>query len=507
MTGIFNEGLSISGSNSYSGSTTIQNTTVIAENNSSFSTGSILIKGDSANSTALAVERGTTISNNIFVSTTSGINGGGVIRGGPISATPGVAGMITGAITFEGSMAAANRAHFGQSRDSGSIGSYGSLIIAGPINIADPSTQPITYFDSGFPGSRPVMEFRGGGGNYTKFELRRGDIRLGANNGLNSGIELITNTNSTVANDTASLDMNGFDQTVSRINKRGNISSNFTVLNRGTRESTLTIQGDGDSEINHLPFSVGGAAINIIKNGSGALTLNGYGYTDDLNNPGLYTINGGAFSFPTPIHGSLVLNGGVVTGKGTILGNSRILAGGLSPGESPGTLTFGSDLTVSGNTYYNWELMSLAGGSNQFTDTVVVGGALDLTSLNQMDINVIGLADYAPGQVSINAFDPSLNYQWTLFDTTQSILGFDTNDFVINTTAFSNNNPFGGSFFIGLANGNTDVVLNYSAIAVPEPSTSILLVSGLGLLWFRYRRSSSVTKTRSEFVNATEQAS
>ena len=478
-------GIVLTGTNSYSGTTTIQNTRVTAASDRAFSTGNVFVGGNLANSTVLAVERGTTIANNIFVSTTAGIENGGVIQGGPRSTNATGIGILTGAINLQGSMPA-NRAHFGYSSDSGFSGQIGgALKINGPINIDNPSTQAVSYFD--FSGSQAVMEFGGGGGNYTKFELRRGDIRLGANDGLNRGVELITNTTVTTRNDIASLDMNGFDQTLSRINKQGPFASSFTIVNRGSKDSTLTILGNGNSEINRLPFAAGNSALHIIKNGSGKLALYGL----DFNNPGTYTINGGEFSFPDTIQGSIIVNGGTITGTGTAMGNSNLTAGGISPGNSPGTLTFGGVFAMSGNAFYNWELMSLGGSANAFTDKVIVGGSLNLVGLDRMDINVIGLADNLPAQININAFDPSKDYKWTLFETANAILGFSQNDFVINTMGLSNNTPFGGSFFVGLDDNNTDIMLNYSAIAVPEPSTFVLLATGIGVCWFSKRQSKS----------------
>ena len=86
-------------------------------------------------------------------------------------------------------------------------------------------------------------------------------------------------------------------------------------------------------------------------------------------------------------------------------------------------------------------------------------------------------------------FNNTLNYSWTLFDTGSAISGFSTDKFTLNLGAFNGTNGFtnalgGGSFSVGLADGNTNLVVNFTA--VPEPGAALL--GGLGTLLLLRRR-------------------
>jgi hypothetical protein len=86
-------------------------------------------------------------------------------------------------------------------------------------------------------------------------------------------------------------------------------------------------------------------------------------------------------------------------------------------------------------------------------------------------------------------FDNSLSYSWTLFDTSAAISGFSTDKFTLNLGAFNGTSGFsnalgGGTFSVGLADSNTNLVVNFTP--VPEPRAALL--GGLGLLMLLRRR-------------------
>lgn len=112
----------------------------------------------------------------------------------------------------------------------------------------------------------------------------------------------------------------------------------------------------------------------LIKNGVGRATISGNNtYT------GITQVNSGELA----VNGSLgntnvsVATGATISGTGAIGGNVDV-AGFLNPGQSPGTMTIGGNLTLSSLSVSNFELgeAGVVGGANN--DLVIVNGALTL---------------------------------------------------------------------------------------------------------------------------------
>jgi len=138
---------------------------------------------------------------------------------------------------------------------------------------------------------------------------------------------------------------------------------------------------------------------------------------------------------------------------------------------------------------YSFQIIDAAGLAGTGYDTVSLtnGATLNLAALTAggYTINLLSLTSIGP-DVSGNAnfFNNAQNYSWTLFSTGSAIANFDIGDFTINSAGFTNALG-GGGFSVGLADGNTDLVLNFTAI--PEPTAALLGCLGV-LLILRRRR-------------------
>lgn len=286
----------------------------------------------------------------------------------------------------------------------------------------------------------------------------------------------------------------------------------------GARALTLTGSNTGD---NTLAASIGdqGGATSVVKSGSGKWILTGVstysgsttvnGGTFLLSNnasinstsgiavnigtlnykgtTGLtrdVTVNGGAFKYNSSAAytGTLTLNSGTIGGSGN-LSNTALSVGSsqtLSPGNSPGTLSTGSQTWASGGTYL-WEINALATstlpgseGNDPGWDFTNITGSLTITAgAGQFNLNLDSL-------VALDNWNGAANYQWRIASASLGISGFSSNVFNIATGGFSENDTTGGSFSV--TNAGNNIYLNYTA-SVPEPGALFLVYVGLATFW------------------------
>ncbi|QQE12600.1 autotransporter-associated beta strand repeat-containing protein [Planctomycetota bacterium] len=150
------------------------------------------------------------------------------------------------------------------------------------------------------------------------------------------------------------------------------------------QSNTLTVGDENDATYAGVISGTG----DFIKEGSGTLVLshNDNTYTGDTTvNEGILIVNGNMASANIN-----VANGAMLSGAMSLAGNYNN-SGRMSPGNSPGTMAIGGNLTLTGTSVYDMEIESTA-GAGVGNDLIDVDGTADVDGT----LNVIGLPGYTP---------------------------------------------------------------------------------------------------------------
>jgi autotransporter-associated beta strand protein len=223
----------------------------------------------------------------------------------------------------------------------------------------------------------------------------------------------------------------------------------------------------------------------LIKQGAGELRLNGAN-----------TYSGGTFIQAGTVRinnssGSAFGTGAVTVGAGATLAGAGSFSGALqlngtfSPGNSPGTTNTGSQ-TWAGGGRYVWEVRDATpGGAGTQWDLLSISGSLTIAATSgnpfTVELRSLGVGDVAGAAAN---FNPAQSYSFTLAATTSGISGFSGNAFTVDTAGFSNS--FAGTWAV--AQSGSNLMLNYSASAVPEPATYAALAGAVMLGFAAWRR-------------------
>ena len=205
----------------------------------------------------------------------------------------------------------------------------------------------------------------------------------------------------------------------------------------GVADSTVALGSNaltfGDGSNQTLAATVTGASGSLIKNGTGTTWLTGSNtYTGDT------TVNGGKLLVGNAAQGGsvasnvLVNTGAALGGSGSIGDNVTVGSGGtLLPGNSPGTLTIGGDLTLiaasggnpgSTTTFELGQAGAVGGVSNDLIKvggSVNLGGTLDATVASAGWYRLINYGTSGSGSVK-GQFDSTALHSSSSFDASKA---------------------------------------------------------------------------------------
>ncbi|MBL8823522.1 MAG: autotransporter-associated beta strand repeat-containing protein [Planctomycetia bacterium] len=292
-----------------------------------------------------------------------------------------------------------------------------------------------------------------------------------------------------------SQDANGFTHTISGLTTNGNSLSN-AVVGGHNEDSTLVIN-------NSLNFTFSGTLggggtfennLNLVKSGPGTLILTG-----SSTYRGSTTINGGILVHNSNYTGAAVgnftvNNTGTLSGTGTINNNVLINAGGtLAPGQSAGRLTVNGNVTFSAASTFLAEVNGTVAGTSYDQLRIGSGGSLSLNNANLI--------------VSIG-YNPAFSDRIFLTDNqfAGSILGTFSGLNEGSTVILSNGDYSGvisylGDFGSNALSGGNDVVI-FNIIAIPEPGSIALMgIAGFACLqWYLRRKPVAKVEVESESI-------
>ena len=220
----------------------------------------------------------------------------------------------------------------------------------------------------------------------------------------------------------------------------------------------------------------------LTKTGSGLLKLNGANTFS-----GTTTVSQGTLTVDGSLAGGVnVASGSLLKGSGTIGGASTV-NGTLAAGNSPGQMTFSSDLTLATGSNLVWELFGNTSSDTTLFDRISVGGSLLAESGAGITLDFGSIAA-GSGVAWSNSFWDSAQ-TWTFLTVAGNTTGLSNISLLNSTFLDAAGNSLatarsGASF--SLSQSGNNLVVNY----VPEPSSGSLLFMGLAsLALLRARRS------------------
>jgi trimeric autotransporter adhesin len=457
----------ISGASTYTGGTTLTRGNLLLGNNASLGTGAVALNGGKISSFSTASQAPT---NNTTI-------GGNVTLGDAVN---------TGKLTFSGTMGlgGATRTLTTDSvvEFSGVVGGGGGITKQGASTLTFLGASANTYTGTTTVNDGTLVLSKTAGVNAIAGGLTIGDgtnsdtVNLGASDQIADTV--VVNMIGTASGQRGNFQLLGFNETIGGLSGGGQVQNasstadsvlTLNVANATTQTSSAVLRNTGGSTTGSL---------SIVKTGGGTQILGG-----NMTYTGVTSINEGTLAVTGSLLNSgavLVNNGGSLSGSGSV-GTVTLASGSvLRPGDSPGTLTAASSIWQGGATY-SWEIDNATGLAGTNWDVFSVTGALDMSALSssaQMNLVLNSL--------SLVNFDTSSTYTWVIAKA-GSFTGYAgdntnlTDLFKIDTANFNGglpaNLPTGG---FQVVTGTEGSLRTLNLMAIPEPSTGILLAFGMG---------------------------
>ena len=347
--------LTLTGSNTYSGGTALDNGTLIAAETNALGTGPVTVN----DATLLQINPGVTITDSMAIN-----NGGSLINGGTIQVSVAPGGPVA-AVTTSGGATITNQSGgmitglglIAIQSTSGTATITNSGVIAGTEGIALANGGIITNNAGGtISGNNGIaIASSGGSTNLSNAGVINGNVTLG--NGANT-VQLFSG-----GRISGSLDLGASAGSNLILDGSSDQTYSQAVTGATINAGSLTKQGTGDWLIDvamNAPVST-----NVL---AGVLTVDG-----SLTSPSI-----------------TIQTGGMLKGSGVLIGN--VLNGGtLAPGNSPGTLTINGNFIQGPTGIYNVQIAS----AQNYSRLVVTGSA----SLNgTLRLTLASGYQPAPGQ-------------------------------------------------------------------------------------------------------------
>ncbi|MGQ3050358.1 MAG: DUF4347 domain-containing protein [Roseateles sp.] len=499
--------LTLSGSNTYTGSTTVSAGTLSVASDANLGAGIVTLNGGT-----LGVTGATNIDNAINLVTGSTIDAGAALT---LSGNVGGAGNLTksgaSTLTLSGTNSYAGTTTV--SAGTLSVGSDSNLG-SGTVTLASGTTLAVT-------GATTVDNALALAGNATVSTSANATL-----SGIVSGPGNLTKTGASTLTLSGGNTYSGATVVSAgtlSVASDGNLGSGALTLAAGTTlaltgattvDNAIALSGNATVSTSAnatLSGNISGAG-GLTKAGASSLTLSGSNTFSGATNvaAGTLLVNGALASTSAVT----VASGATLGGSGSISGNTTVNNGGtLAPGNSPGTLTVNGNLTMAAGSTLAVEINGTTAGTQY--DQVVVNGAVDVSGATLAvthgytpgsgDVYIIivnDASDAVTGNFSGLSEGGSFNAGGNATELTASYVGLTGNDFTLTApanpvvTSVSTITP-NGTYAIGdtitvvvnfseavfLSTGTIELVLETGTI---DRTLSYLAGSGSSTLYFSY---------------------